>query len=92
MKVSLAEEEVPIVKESLQRELTFSEEKVNLLREEIGGFEERYEMSSEEFMTKFERGELGDEQDYFEWWGLLTGIKKIEEKLRKIKAALSLVL
>jgi len=92
MKVSLAEEEVPIVKESLQRELRFSEAKVNLLKEEIEGFEKRYGMSSEEFMTKFERGELGDEQDYFEWWGLLRGIKKIEEKLRKIKAALSLVL
>jgi hypothetical protein len=89
MKASLAEEEFSIVKESLRRELTLSEAKVNLIREEIEGFEKRYEMSSEEFVDKFERGELGDDQDYFEWWGLLRGIKKIEERIGKIKVVLS---
>ncbi|MEN4017430.1 MAG: hypothetical protein PQ975_01640 [Methanobacterium sp.] len=89
MKVSLAKEEVSIVKESLQRELILSKSKVNLLKEEIKGFEKKYGMSSEEFMEKFEQGELGDDQNYFEWWGLLRGIKKIEEKIGKIKAVLS---
>ena len=30
-------------------------------------------MSSDEneFVDKFERGEPGDDQDYFEWWGLV---------------------
>ena len=32
---------------------------MNLIREEIEGFEKRYEMSSEEFLDKFEQGELG---------------------------------
>ncbi|MCW3130967.1 MAG: hypothetical protein N2V75_12850 [Methanophagales archaeon] len=53
-----------IVKESLRRELALLEAKVNLIREEIEGFEKRYEMFSGEFVDKFERGELGD--DYFE--------------------------
>lgn len=89
MRASLAEEEVSIVKESLRRELALSEAKVNLIREEIEGFEKRYEMLSEEFVDKFERGELGDDQDYFEWWGLVRGLKKIEEQIGKIKAVLS---
>lgn len=89
MKASLAEEEVSIVKEALRRELTLSEAKVNLISEEIEGFEKRYEMSSEEFVDKFERGELGDDQEYFEWWGLVRGLKKIEEQISKIKAVLS---
>jgi hypothetical protein len=50
--------------------------KVNLIRVEIEGFEKRYEMSSREFVDKLERGELGDDQDHFEWWGLVRGIKK----------------
>ena len=45
MKASLAEEEVSIVKESLRRELALSEAKVNLIREELGGFEKKYEIS-----------------------------------------------
>ena len=31
---------------------------------------------------KFECGEVGDDQDYFEWWGLVRGLKKIEEQKR----------
>jgi len=50
---------------------------VGLIREEVEGFEKRYGMSSDEFVDKFERGELGDDQDYFEWWGLVRGLKKI---------------
>ena len=89
MKASLAEEEISIVKESLWRELALSEAKVNLTREEIEGFEKRYGILSEEFVDKFERGELGDDQDYFEWWGLVKGLKKIEEQIGKIKAVLA---
>jgi hypothetical protein len=77
MKTALAEDEVFIVKESLRRELALSEAKVNLIREELEGFEKRYEMSSDEFVAKFGHGELGDEQDYFEWWGLVRGLKTI---------------
>ena len=33
-----------------------------------GKFEEKYSISSEEFMTKFENGELGDDQDFFDWY------------------------
>jgi hypothetical protein len=46
-------------------------------------------MTPEEFVDKFERGELGDAQDFFEWWGLVKGLKKIEEQIGKIKAVLS---
>ena len=89
MNASMAEEEVTIVKESFRRELALSEAKVNLIREEIEGFEKRYEMPSGEFVDKFERGELGDAQDFFEWWGLVRGLKKIEEQIGRIKAVLS---
>ena len=42
-------------------------------------------MSSDEFVDKFERGELGDDQDYFEWWGLVELYR--EGKLSLGKAA-----
>ena len=89
MKASLAREEALIVQESLQRELSLSEAKVNLLKKEIKGFEKKYEISSEEFVSMFEQGKLGDEQDYFEWWGLVKGLQKTEEKVDRIKAVLS---
>ncbi len=78
-----------IIRESLKRELSLLEAKANLLRKEIENFERKYQMNSDEFLARFESGELGDEQDFFEWWGLLTGLRKIEEKIRKIRALLT---
>ena len=89
MKLPLADEDVPIVKESLQRELGLLESRARVLREEIEAFESKYKMSSKEFQEKFEQGELGDEQDFFEWWGLLQGMRKVEEKASRVKVVLS---
>jgi len=83
MKTLLRDEELLLVRESLRRELALTETKAKLLREELEQFEQRYELSSADFVAQFERGELGDAQDFFEWWGLVQGLKKIEEQLKK---------
>jgi len=46
-------------------------------------------LTSSQFLGKFESGELGDLQDYFEWWGLMKGLKTLEERLRKAKAVIT---
>jgi hypothetical protein len=88
MKTLLRDEELLLVRESLRRELALTEAKAKLLREELEQFEQRYELSSADFVAQFERGELGDAQDFFEWWGLVQGLKKIEEQIVRIKAVL----
>jgi hypothetical protein len=88
MRTLLGEDEVVLVHESLRRELALTEAKAKLLREELEQFEQRYEMSSEDFVAQFERGDLGDAQGFFEWWGLVRGLKKLEEQLGRIKAVL----
>jgi hypothetical protein len=42
-------------------------EEVNMLKKELSRFESTYQMSSEDFFDKFEKGDLGDKEDYFEW-------------------------
>jgi len=37
-------------------------------------FEQRYKMSSEEFMRQFESGALGDDADYFDWYAAKRGL------------------
>jgi hypothetical protein len=44
-------------------------------------FETRYEMESEEFLKRFEAGELGDETDYIEWASLCRMEKRIVERM-----------
>ncbi len=82
MSVSIPKDAVPIVRESLKREVDLLESRINLVRSEIKDFEEKYKMSSEVFLEQFEGGSVGDSQDSFEWWGLLKGFKKIEEKVK----------
>ncbi len=89
MSVSIPKDAVPIVRESLKREVDLMESRIKLVRSEIKDFEEKYKMPSDEFLEQFEEGSVGDSQDSFEWWGLLKGLKKIEEKVKLDKAVLS---
>ena len=37
-------------------------------------FEQKHEMSSEEFMQQFESGVLGDDVEYFDWYAAKRGL------------------
>jgi hypothetical protein len=51
-------------------------------------FEKKYNLSSKEFKEKFDNDELGDSQDFFEWCGLLRGLKISEEKIESARKVL----
>ena len=89
MSATTANDAVPIIKRSLEREIGLLEMKMRLAEEEINEFERRYEMDSQKFLSRFENGELGDSQDYFEWWGLLKGKNSIAGEVKKARAVLS---
>jgi len=91
MEVAIADDTVPVVKESIQKEVILIESKKYLVETEIREFEEKYHLKSSEFLGKFENGDLGDSQNFFEWWGLLTGLKKLEDKLNKARAVIALM-
>lgn len=63
---------------SLKREKAICELAIQNLREKCHTFEARYEMSTEEFLIKFNDGELGDKEDLFEWYALSQGLKDWE--------------
>ncbi len=89
MDVAISEEVAPVIKDSIHREIILLESKINLLKGEIKQFEEKYHLTSPKFLEKFEKGDLGDSQDYFEWWGLIKGLKTLEERLNKAKAVIT---
>jgi len=62
----------------LQLELKITEEKIKR-------FEERYGMNSSEFLKRYTRGELGDEEEFMEWYGELKFLEKIREELEELK-------
>lgn len=89
MDVAISEDVAPVIKDSIHREIILLESKINLVKSEIKQLEEKYHLISSEFLEKFEKGDLGDSQDYFEWWGLIKGLKTIEDRLKKAKAVIT---
>ena len=83
MDIAISEDVAPIIKDSVDREIILLESKINLVNNELKQFEEKYHLPSSDFQKKFEEGNLGDSHDYFEWWGLISGLKTLEEQLNK---------
>lgn len=86
MDVAISEDAIPVIKDSVKREIILIESKISIIKTEIKQFEDKYQMISSEFLKKFEKGELGDSQDFFEWWGLIKGLETLEDRLNKAKA------
>jgi len=47
-------------------------------------FENRYNLSTKTFLKKFAAGQLGDEEDYFDWYAFA----QLRDQLRKTKSAI----
>lgn len=73
------------VDSAIRKDITEGEYMLESLRQRRKEFEEQYGMSSEEFMEKFESGDLGDDQDYFEWYALTESIQHLENKTEKLR-------
>jgi len=56
------------------------ESKERLTSLEIRELERKYDMNSIDFLEKFERGVLGDDQDFFVWWGLIRGLAALRRR------------
>ncbi|MFQ5814812.1 MAG: hypothetical protein ACE5I2_16665 [Anaerolineae bacterium] len=50
------------------------------LSTEMGRFEERYGLSSDDFYAKWENGQLGDDTDFFEWYVYCDTYRRLVEK------------
>jgi hypothetical protein len=54
-------------------------------RRELVRFEGAYHVTSDEFFERFEKGELGDSEDYFEWSALVQMHRRSAERLAMLE-------
>ncbi len=59
---------------------------VNMLKKELSRFESTYQMSSEDFFDRFEKRELGDKEDYFEWSAMYQMYERSVDRLNILEA------
>ncbi len=79
--------ELVILRNSLERELRIIEYSIERTTEKLKSFEKKYNMSSEEFYEKFEKGELEDSQEFMLWaseYEALKVLKKDKEIIERM--------
>ncbi len=77
-----------IIAEVLERELKISKIKLKIYERKEKEFESKYKMDSSEFLKKFESGQLGDDEDFFVWWGYLKALRTLKERIAILESEL----
>ena len=67
--------------EPVARQLLSYYDDLKRLSTEMGRFEERYGLSSDDFYAKWEDGQLGDDTDFFEWYAYCDTYRRLVEKI-----------
>jgi hypothetical protein len=63
--LSLSDEERQLLESKIQKpEIS---QQVEALEDHLKKFEEKYKIPSQDFYCRFQAGELGDSEDFFEW-------------------------
>ena len=69
--------------EPVARQLLSYYDDLKHLSEEMGKFEERYRLSSDDFYAKWKDGQLGDETDFFEWYAYCDTYRRLVGKIHR---------
>lgn len=64
---------------------SFAVYKVQNYKKLCGDFEIKYRMDSDQFLRRFENGELGDEMVYFDWYAAKKGLDLWMRKMNILK-------
>jgi len=75
----------PLLKQGLDLEKRMLEFSYNKYRRELEGLEKQHAMPTEEFVTRFNSGILGDNAEWFDWLFAYKALRHVEEKLRAIE-------
>jgi hypothetical protein len=72
-----------------RKKIDYALEKTNRI---IKRYEDEYKMSSEEFLKRFKKDEIAEDDDTFTWWAELKVSKELEQKLVMVCLACPLFL
>jgi hypothetical protein len=77
-----------IVENTLSKVISFQlsryRDSIDRINSDLKKFETAYKMSSEQFYQKFEEGELGDDEDFFEWSGLYENVRLFKKRIEDL--------
>lgn len=84
--LTIRQEALPIVKASLEMKRRSLEFNLRRYGARLDEFEQQYQMTSDQFATKFEAGALGDDAVWFEWEFVRDAYLEITQQLKLLKS------
>jgi hypothetical protein len=82
--IKIQEEAVDIVKSGLAIEENILKMSLDEYTSDLERFERKYKMTSEEFIQKFESGDLGDDAEWFDFLFAYRAYEHVRKKLKLI--------
>ncbi len=74
-----------LIKSSLNKEENILNLGLNKWKNKLKEFEKKYKISTETFVNKFNKGQLGDDKKWFDWLFAYKAYNHIKEKLELVK-------
>ncbi|NQE45070.1 hypothetical protein C5S31_03480 [ANME-1 cluster archaeon GoMg2] len=76
---------MPILDSAIRNQLKLLKTSINRTQIRISSFEQKYNMSSEQFVQKIREGMDNDNLDFVEWIGETKILKRLEEEHKELE-------
>lgn len=76
---------MPILDSAIRNQLKLLKTNINKTKLRISSFEQKYNMSSEQFVQKIREGMDDDNLDFVEWIGETKILKRLEEEYNELE-------
>ena len=85
IKGNKSESIMPVLDSAIRNQLKLLRMSINRTKTRINSFEQRYNMSTEQFMQKITEGMDDDNLDFVEWIGERKILKRLEEEYNELE-------
>jgi len=76
-----------LVKGALENEIKIITIGIKKTQENLQKLEDKYEMDSETFYSKYSSGDMGDKTEYIKWAGEIETLKRLQQNLMELSEA-----
>jgi hypothetical protein len=75
----------PLVEAALAKELNFLEAAIQRTKQRLDEFEQKYQMTTKEFVTRYENDEFTETLEFDEWIGEYRLLARLQEKVEMVR-------
>ena len=81
-------QQIDEIKTSLKREYDLYSNAIAFYNNALKEWEQKYQLSTETFLERFESGQLGDDADYFDWYAFANLLTRWQTAQSAIRSAI----